>query len=227
MHAPEGAWKTVTRHARTARVADSFCGAGWSGQLAHGLGNQLVWGGTTPSIRSYAADGGAVDLVPLPSGRTIRKLRLSTYRVVWISATPTGGTFKVAQWHWSPRTTEPGSIVVHDGPTIPTIFADGGTDMMTGGDLAATIGYDGLDRIFVRHITTGDVLDTLMRVDLAQLSALVTALSKSERDGERGVVAMHAARSGSNPSLASRLVSGKPSPRVARPAVGRVVTLDA
>jgi hypothetical protein len=135
--------------------------------------------------------------------------------MVWISATPVGGAFKDAQWHWSPRTTDPSGIVIHDGPAIPTIIADGGTDMMTNGDWAATVGSDGvLDRIFVWHITTGetwvlpnragfqfkrifavsptelvlgeqsaahdnsDVLDTLMRVDLATLPALVAALSK-------------------------------------------------
>ena len=186
-----------------------------SGHVAHGLGNQLVWGGTTASIRSYAQDGGSVDLVPLTGVRRIRKLRLTTERMVWISATPVGGAFKDAQWQWSPRTTDPSSIVIHDGPAIPNIIADGGTDMMTAGDWAATVGSDGmLDRIYVWRISTGetwvlpnragfqfrrilavsptelilgeqsaahdnsDLLDTLMRVDLTMLPALVAAFAK-------------------------------------------------
>jgi len=120
--------------------------------------SQLVWGGTTGSIRSYVPDGGGIDLVPLLGGRTIRKLRLSDDRLVWISATPVpGGSFIDARWHWSPRTADPASIVVHDGPSLPAVIADGGTDMQVGGDWAATVGYDGTARrIYVWHITTGD-----------------------------------------------------------------------
>jgi hypothetical protein len=127
-----------------------------SGHVAHGLGSQLVWGGTTGSIRSYAADGGGIDLVPIATSRDVHKLRLSAERMVWISAARNGDAATDARWHWSPRATEASSVVVHDGPSLPFI-ADGGTDMAVGGDWAATIGSDGTSiHFYVWHITTGE-----------------------------------------------------------------------
>jgi hypothetical protein len=128
-----------------------------SGHVAHAEGSQLVWGGTTGTIRSYAGDAGQIDLVPIAGSRTIRKLRLSEDRIVWISALPNGGGFTDARWHWSPRTTDPAAIVVHDGPALPGVIADGLTDMETGGEWAVNVGNDGTaDRVYVWHITTGE-----------------------------------------------------------------------
>ena len=127
-----------------------------SGHVAHGLGSQLVWGGFTGSIRSYAADGGGIDLVPIASSRDVHKLRLSAERMVWISAARNGDAATDARWHWSPRATDAASVVVHDGPSLPFI-ADAGMDMAVGGDWAATVGSDGISiHFYVWHITTGE-----------------------------------------------------------------------
>jgi hypothetical protein len=137
--------------------AESSVGLGGSAHVAHGLGDQLVWAGTTGAIRSYTGTGPAIDLVPIPAPR---KLRLSEDRLVWISAAPNGETFKDAKWHWSPRTKQPSGIVVHDGPSLPTII-DGGRDMQVGGEWAASLGCTapgGVCQIDIWHITTGETL---------------------------------------------------------------------
>ena len=127
-----------------------------SGHVAHGLGSQLVWGGSTGSIRSYAADGGGIDLVPIASSRDVLKVRLSADRMVWISGARNGGAATDVRWHWSPRATDAASVVVHDGPSLPFI-ADPGLDLAVGGEWAGTVGSDGTSiHFYVWHITTGE-----------------------------------------------------------------------
>jgi hypothetical protein len=138
----------------TLQIVDLEGGSG----VIHGDGPQLVWGYAAPRIRSYTKAGGAVDLVTLPAGRQVLGSALSADRLVWIDAVRPGEDFADARWRWSPRTTDPASVVVNDGPLVPTRGLV--TDVQVVGDWAAVHGAFGTPqgvegRVFLWNVANG------------------------------------------------------------------------
>jgi hypothetical protein len=130
---------------------------GGSGVI-YGDGPQLVWGYGPAPIRSLTMDGGAVDLVPPVGTRHVLGMGLSPDRLAWIDAERPGDLFSEATWHWSPRTTDPAEVVVHDGPSLPVRGLV--QNVRVFGDWVAADGLFGtsdpyLVRLFVWNIATG------------------------------------------------------------------------
>jgi hypothetical protein len=125
---------------------------------AHGLGDQIVWGGGSGVLRSYTAAGGALDLLSV-APRIVRAVRLSDARLVWFDAARNGDLLTDLRWHWSPRARAPAAVVVHDGPAIPIVTDS--TGMQLGGDWAATMGCGSTttlneSNVHIWNITTGE-----------------------------------------------------------------------